>query len=155
MGDSGRPRQQEHHTLSYTNEKRIPRFFLFVVYPSTLVLSSIQNDLFRSCMDDESTCRKMFNYFSQFPNRSHQFNSRIVDTHFASQRASINRETVALLRVRNKSNACGMCTLLLFLIVGKVCTGVFSALWCGFALSHAHMISVERPALKYRERYNN
>lgn len=40
------------------------------------------------------------------------------------------------------------------MIVGKVCTAVFSTLWYGFALAHAHMISVERLALN-RERYQD
>ena len=102
LGSSGTPRQQEHHTLSYNNEKRFPRVFLFADFASILVLSSIQNDLFCSCFDDENTCRKMFNCFSQFPNRSHEFNSRIVDTHFASQRAWINRVAVELLMVKTK-----------------------------------------------------
>ena len=83
-------RQEEPHKFAYlTMENSIfarfaRAYFIFWHFEDVLVLSTTWNDLFCSCVDDESIWWQMFNFVLLCPKRWFQFNSRIVRTHFSS-----------------------------------------------------------------------
>ena len=70
-------------------------FFISWHFEDVLVLSTTWNDLFCSCVDDESIWWQMFNFVFSCPKRWFQFNSSIVTTHFSSIMSLNNWKMIA------------------------------------------------------------
>ena len=93
---------QERHEFAYsTNNQKAglfplqERFFIFVPYAAVLVLSTLRNDLFCSCVDDVTTrSQHSILFFFPSPRRSSQLNPRIGRAHFASHMTWNNREMI-------------------------------------------------------------
>jgi len=80
-------RQQKPLKFAYLTMKNsifARAFFFFWHFQDVLVLSKTWNDLFCSCVDDESIWWHIFNFDLLSQKRWFKFNSRIVRTHFAS-----------------------------------------------------------------------
>ena len=101
LKQSRRRRQQKAHKFAYLTMKnsifaRFARaFFIFWHFEDVLVLSTTWNDLFCSCVDDESIWWQMFNFVFSCPKRWFQFNSSIVTTHFSSIMSLNNWKMIA------------------------------------------------------------
>mgnify|MGYP006964521911 CR=1 FL=1 len=116
-----RRRQQKPHKFAYLTMKnsifaRFARaFFFFWHFEDVLVLSTTWNDLFCSCVDDESICFVLSHYFVLLPQkRWFQFNSRIVRTHFASAMTFNNCDIIEetrsyIFRWRFSCRRCRLC----------------------------------------------
>ena len=85
-----RRRQQKPHKFAYLTMENsifarfVRAYFIVWHFEDVLVLSTTWNDLFCSCVDDDSIWWQMFNFVFLYPKRLFQFNSRTVRTHFSS-----------------------------------------------------------------------
>ena len=79
------------------------------------------NDLFCTCMDNVSPCEQCLKLFILSPNRSCQFNSRVV-TCFESQRAWSNREVRRSYLARYEGNFTLFCKVRHGNVINACCT---------------------------------
>jgi len=80
-------RQHERHEFEYLTvvlHALHVHFFIFRHFTAVLVLSMTWNDLFYSCMEDESIWWQMFNFVFLPLKRWFKYNSRIIRIYFAS-----------------------------------------------------------------------